>query len=118
MGHLLAVTVVFFDVFHANLPDTFSEWVWKLIGVGGGTVFGGRFFLQWIHSERHKEVRIPTSFWWLSVVGTIMTAAFCIHQRQWILLLSNGPQLVPYSRNLYLIHRKKQRDLAADEIAK
>jgi lipid-A-disaccharide synthase-like uncharacterized protein len=118
MGHWIAVTVVFFNIFHADLPKTFSEWAWKLIGLGGGAVFGGRFFLQWIHSERHGEVKIPTSFWWLSVLGTLMTAAFCIHQRQWILLLSNGPQLVPYSRNLVLIYRKKREKFDDEDIAK
>jgi lipid-A-disaccharide synthase-like uncharacterized protein len=108
MIYLLAATAIFATIFH-DMPTTFGEWVWKIIGLLGGAVFGGRFFLQWIHSERHGEVRIPDSFWWLSIIGTILTCAYIIHQEEWILLLSNGPQVVPYSRNLYLIYRKKRR---------
>jgi lipid-A-disaccharide synthase-like uncharacterized protein len=113
MIYLLAATAVIASIFH--IPShTPGEWAWKAIGLAGGAVFGGRFFLQWIHSERHGEVRIPTSFWWLSISGTILTCAYIIHIRDWILILSNGPQIIPYSRNLYLIYRKKKR-LAEDD---
>jgi len=113
---VLIATYILIHGLRVELPSTLAEWIWKIIGLGGGAVFGGRFFLQWIHSERHGEVRIPDSFWWLSIWGTLMTCAYIIHQREWILLLSNGPQLIPYSRNIYLIARKKRRQALTDQV--
>jgi lipid-A-disaccharide synthase-like uncharacterized protein len=113
MAYILAANVVLFSFIHATLPDTMGGWIWLMVGISGSAVFGGRFFLQWMHSEKHKESRIPISFWWLSVIGTLMTAAYTVHQREWVLLLGNGPQLVPYSRNLVLIYRKKRLDAEA-----
>jgi lipid-A-disaccharide synthase-like uncharacterized protein len=97
----------------ADLPHTPGQWTWVAIGIIGQAIFGFRFFLQWLHSERHGESKIPISFWWMSEVGVLMTAAFCLYRRQFILLLGNGPQLVPYTRNLILIYRKRRRDLEA-----
>jgi lipid-A-disaccharide synthase-like uncharacterized protein len=107
MPHLLADTILGFRVNHADMPNSIGEWLWLIVGVSGSGIFGIRFFIQWMHSEKHKESRIPISFWWLSVAGTLMAASYFIHKQQWVALLGNGPQLIPYTRNLVLIYRKK-----------
>src|ERR1700690_1440013 len=108
MLHPLADTLFgFITVKHEDMPQGVLEWIWLVVGLSGSGIFGVRFFLQWMHSEKHKESRIPVSFWWLSVAGTIMAASYFIHKQQWVALLGNGPQLVPYLRNLVLIYRKK-----------
>jgi lipid-A-disaccharide synthase-like uncharacterized protein len=117
MNHLLAATVLGFHVNDADMPHSALEWIWLTVGLSGSAIFGFRFFLQWMHSEKHKESRIPVSFWWLSVFGTLMAASYFIHKQQWVALLGNGPQLVPYARNLVLIYRKKNADAAMSEIA-
>jgi lipid-A-disaccharide synthase-like uncharacterized protein len=94
-------------------PQGFTQWCWVTVGLAGQAVFGLRFFYQWLHSEKHGESRIPVSFWWLSVAGTIMSAAYFVYRQQWIALLGNGPQLVPYVRNLMLIYKKQREDEAA-----
>ena len=104
----LADTLLGFKFKDGTLPNSPLEWAWLVVGLGGSAIFGFRFFLQWLHSERHKESRIPVSFWWLSVLGTLMAASYFIHKQQWVALLGNGPQLVPYTRNLVLIYRKKK----------
>ena len=48
----------------------------------------------------------------MSIVGTLMSAAYFLHKHQWVALLGNGPQLIPYTRNLILIYRKKREDAA------
>jgi lipid-A-disaccharide synthase-like uncharacterized protein len=103
----LAASILGFHVKDADMPNSIVEWIWLVIGVSGSGIFGIRFFIQWMHSEKHKESRIPVSFWWLSVAGTLMAASYFIHKQQWVALLGNGPQLVPYTRNLVLIYRKK-----------
>lgn len=110
MIYPLADTFLGFHVKPGVLPDSVLEWIWLVIGLSGSGIFGFRFFLQWMHSEKHKESRIPVSFWWLSVAGTLMAASYFIHKQQWVALLGNGPQLVPYTRNLVLIYRKKRAD--------
>jgi lipid-A-disaccharide synthase-like uncharacterized protein len=94
----------------SDLPGSPAEWIWCIFGLSGNIVFGSRFFLQWIHSERRKESHVPLSFWWLSVIGTLVLFIYFFHMRQWVALLGNGPQLVPYTRNLILIYRKKRND--------
>jgi lipid-A-disaccharide synthase-like uncharacterized protein len=112
MSHVLAATILGFHVKDADMPNSIVEWLWLIVGLSGSGIFGIRFFLQWMHSEKHKESRIPVSFWWLSVAGTLMAASYFIHKEQWVALLGNGPQLVPYTRNLVLIYQKKKRDEA------
>jgi lipid-A-disaccharide synthase-like uncharacterized protein len=117
MTSLLADTFLGFHVKDGSLPSSAFEWIWLCVGLSGSGIFGLRFFLQWMHSEKHKESRIPVSFWWLSVAGTIMAASYFIHKEQWVALLGNGPQLIPYTRNLVLIYRKKKADNLVDETA-
>ncbi len=90
-----------------------SEWWWFIFGMSGNVIFGSRFFIQWIHSERHGESRIPTIFWWFSVLGTLVLFTYFLHRREWVALWGNGPQLIPYTRNLILVYRKKRKDAEA-----
>ncbi|MGA2231833.1 MAG: lipid-A-disaccharide synthase N-terminal domain-containing protein [Tepidisphaeraceae bacterium] len=103
----LAGTILGFHVKDADMPHSVLDWILLSVGIAGQAVFGGRFFLQWIHSERHGESKIPTSFWWLSVIGVLMTASYFSYKEEWVALLGNGPQLIPYTRNLILIYKKK-----------
>src|SRR6185369_5239263 len=64
------------------LPKTPVEWAWLIFGLCGNIAFFTRFLVQWIHSERHKESRIPVIFWWQSLVGTIILLAYFIHKRE------------------------------------
>jgi hypothetical protein len=36
---------------------------WKIVGLSGSVVFGLRFLLQWIASERARKSVIPFGFW-------------------------------------------------------
>jgi len=112
MPHTLAATIFGFHVSDADAPANVYEWIWVVVGVAGQAVFGLRFFFQWLHSEKHKESRIPISFWWFSIAGTLLGASYFIHKHQWVALIGNGPQLIPYTRNLILIYRKKALDNA------
>ncbi len=98
-------------------PVSPVEWVWFTFGMLGNFIFGARFFLQWIHSEKHGESRIPVSFWWLSVIGTLVLFFYFVHKQQWVALLGNGPQLIPYARNLVLIYRKRRENEQAAAVA-
>lgn len=49
--------------------------------------FGGRFFIQWILSERYKQSVVPKSFWYLSLIGNVLLGIHYISMSQGVLAL-------------------------------
>ena len=49
---------------------------WKLIGYVGTLMFGGRWLVQFIASRRMGKPVIPRAFWYMSVVGSLMTLSY------------------------------------------
>ena len=83
-------------------------WPWLVFGFCGQACFTARFLVQWIHSERLKESRIPDSFWWFSIAGSSMLLIYFIYRRDPVGMLGYAFNLIPYTRNLILIHRKRR----------
>jgi len=81
---------------------------WLAFGLLGQIVFGMRFIVQWIASERKRESHIPLVFWYLSIVGGIITTAYAIHKRDAVFIIGQGAGLVIYVRNLMLIYRAQR----------
>ena len=79
--------------------------LWVVFGLAGQMLFGSRFVVQWIASERRKESHIPVHFWYLSLCGGIVTAIYAIHRRDPVFIVGQSAGLVVYIRNLMLIHR-------------
>lgn len=75
---------------------------WKIIGLSGSLIFGLRFLLQWIASERaHKSV-IPFGFWECSALGSFLTLSyFAIYRHDSVGVLQSLLPLPIYLRNLY-----------------
>jgi lipid-A-disaccharide synthase-like uncharacterized protein len=94
--------------------DWGDSWIWLSIGLLGQAAFGLRFFVQWLASERRGESVIPLSFWYLSLVGSVILLAYAIHRREPVFILAYLPNAVVYARNLALI-RRKERLLRGDE---
>ncbi|MDQ6801828.1 MAG: lipid-A-disaccharide synthase N-terminal domain-containing protein [Acidobacteriota bacterium] len=84
------------------------ERAWLAFGLLGQVIFGGRFIVQWIASERKKQSHIPIGFWYLSIVGGIITTAYAIHKRDIVFIIGQGAGLVVYIRNLMLIYRAER----------
>jgi lipid-A-disaccharide synthase-like uncharacterized protein len=49
---------------------------WKLIGLTGALMFGGRWLVQFIASRRARRPVIPRLFWYMSLVGSAMTLSY------------------------------------------
>ena len=75
---------------------------WKIIGWSGSLIFGLRFLIQWIASERaHKSV-IPFGFWECSALGSfLLLAYFAIYRHDSVGVLQSILPLPIYLRNLY-----------------
>ena len=55
------------------------EWhVWKVIGWSGNAIFFSRFMVQWYATEKRKQVVVPTAFWWLSLMGTMLLLSYAL----------------------------------------
>jgi lipid-A-disaccharide synthase-like uncharacterized protein len=81
---------------------------WLAFGLIGQVVFGARFVVQWIASERKRESHIPLTFWYLSIAGGIITTAYAIHKHDAVFIVGQGAGLVVYVRNLMLIYRAQR----------
>ena len=49
---------------------------WKLIGLLGALMFGARWFVQFFASRRARKPVIPRMFWYMSIVGSLMTLSY------------------------------------------
>ena len=83
--------------------------LWLAFGLTGQVIFGMRFIVQWIASERKRESHIPIVFWYLSIVGGIITTAYAIHKRDIVFIIGQGAGLIVYTRNLMLIYRAERK---------
>ena len=84
------------------------ETVWLIIGFLGQGVFFMRWVVQWIASERHAESRVPTAFWYMSLIGGLITLAYAIYRRDPVFIAGQSIGSIVYLRNLMLIHRRAQ----------
>ncbi len=85
-----------------------TETIWLAIGFLGQGLFFGRWLVQWIASERSSESRVPISFWYMSLVGGLITLAYAIYRKDPVFISGQGLGAVVYLRNLVLIYRADQ----------
>ena len=90
---------------------------WKLIGLTGALMFGGRWLVQFIASKRMGKPVIPRAFWYMSLVGSVMTLAYFVFsaKQDSVGVIQN---LFPaftaaYSLYLDIKHRGWRRDRAS-----
>src|SRR5437763_875716 len=86
--------------------------LWKMIGFSGIGVFGTRFIVQWIYSEKRGESRVPVIFWWQSLIGTFLCLAYFLRQQDSVGVAGYLLNFIPYTRNLVLVYRKRRQDRA------
>lgn len=97
-------------VFRALNITSYTSLVWVSIGFIGQLLFFGRMFIQWLVSEKKKEVSIPESFWWFSLFGGILLFTYFAWRQDPVGVLGQTSGVVIYARNLRLIHKRKRRE--------
>jgi len=78
-----------------------------VLGLVGNIVFSTRFLVQWMASERKGESVIPVSFWYWSILGSIVMCLYFIFKRDPVGILAYLPNSFIYFRNLHLIRNKR-----------
>ena len=96
-------------MFDSFLTELTKEPVWTTVGFVGQATFGGRFILQWIVSEYKRKSHVPTAFWFLSLIGSLILLIYCVHRREPILILGFSINMLIYLRNLHLIYKHAKK---------
>ena len=78
-------------------------------GIAGGVIFYGRFYVQWIVSERARRSVVPIAFWYMSSAGSVMLMAFAFASQSPVGALGQSFNIIVYSRNLVHIWREQGR---------
>jgi lipid-A-disaccharide synthase-like uncharacterized protein len=82
-----------------------SPFQWYLLGFAGQLLFGSRFVVQWLASERLGRVVIPRVFWYLSMGGGVLLLVYAIHKRDPVFAIGQLFGALIYGRNLMLHHK-------------
>ena len=89
---------------------------WKLIGLTGALMFGARWLVQFVASRREGKPVIPRLFWYMSIVGSVMTLSYFLFssKQDAVGVLQNlFPSFTAvYSLYLDIRHRGWRRDRA------
>ncbi|MBM4065916.1 MAG: lipid A biosynthesis protein [Planctomycetes bacterium] len=81
---------------------------WVVLGFIGQTMFGSRFFIQLIVSEKRGESTIPEIFWYLSMAGSAILFSYAIYRRDPVFIMGQCSGIFIYTRNIMLIYKKKR----------
>ena len=87
--------------------------IWMGVGYAGQIVFGIRFLIQWLTSEKQGHSVIPIAFWYCSLVVGFLSFTYIVHQHEWPLLFGAALPLPIYARNIWMIYRDRGRVSAA-----
>lgn len=77
--------------------------LWLTVGFGGQLLFGARFLVQWLVSEKQRRSVIPVAFWYLSIGGSVLLLAYAIRQHDPVFIAGQATGVLIYARNLMLL---------------
>ena len=80
---------------------------WTAFGLMGNLLFSLRFIVQWLYSEKQKELVVPAIFWHLSFWGSVITLIYAFHVDKLPVILGYFFLPILYARNLVLLARGK-----------
>jgi lipid-A-disaccharide synthase-like uncharacterized protein len=103
--HIVEATQNYFNAMSG--PD----FTWLLVGLLGQVLFMMRFIVQWVHSERHQKSLIPISFWYFSLLGSVIVLAYGLHKTELVIIVGQLPGTLVYVRNLMLIKNEKSKKI-------
>ncbi len=91
---------------HAYLPWMYVDtYLWTLLGFAANLMFSSRFILQWMKSEKEKELVVPTHFWYLSFWGSVLNLLYALHLDSAPLIFGTIALPFVYGRNLVLLKK-------------
>jgi lipid-A-disaccharide synthase-like uncharacterized protein len=92
----------FYDVFVTRFD------FWLAFGVIAQVLFGLRFIVQWIASERAGRSVMPLTFWFFSMGGGVLTLIYGLARRDGVIIIGQALSIFIYIRNLMLIFKEER----------
>jgi lipid-A-disaccharide synthase-like uncharacterized protein len=85
------------------IVDVFTklDW-WLLVGLAAQGLYGARFLVQWLVSERAGHSVMPLAFWFLSIAGGSLLLTYALYRGDPVFILGQGFVLFVYIRNIQL----------------
>jgi lipid-A-disaccharide synthase-like uncharacterized protein len=102
------IGLYFYDIVIARFD------LWAAFGVLAQFVFGARFIVQWIASEKAEKSVIPMGFWFLSIAGGVMTLIYGFVRRDIVIISGQAFSVFIYVRNLMLIAKEARKKAEAE----
>lgn len=88
-----------------SISSVSTETMWIIVGFIGQAFFFGRFFVQWLASEKAHKSILPNAFWYFSIGGGLILFAYALYRQDLVFILGQGAGILIYARNLYFIHK-------------
>ena len=68
---------------------------------------------SWLASERSAQSKVPVAFWYMSLIGGLITLAYAIYRRDPVFIAGQSVGAVVYIRNLMLIYKPVAPDASS-----
>lgn len=79
---------------------------WEIFGLLGEALFFARLIVQWLASEEAGRPVLPVTYWYFSLAGSLILAAYAWHLGSVAFLAPNLVGLGIYARQLQLEWRQ------------
>ena len=90
-----------------------TEITWLGIGFFGQGLFFMRWVVQWLASERSAQSQVPIAFWYMSLIGGLITLTYAIYRKDPVFIAGQGFGVFVYLRNLYFVLRDRRQGMPA-----
>ncbi|NLN94442.1 MAG: hypothetical protein GX130_14240 [Candidatus Hydrogenedens sp.] len=111
---MLLVFATWVSEYHHTRGDSAAEqtlnWLWIGVGVAGQALFALRFLIQWAITEIKRRSIVPASFWYLSLVASLLLMSSHLQRHEWVYGVGIATTMLVYLRNIYWIHFPSTRN--------
>jgi lipid-A-disaccharide synthase-like uncharacterized protein len=80
----------------------------EAVGWAGQGLYFGRGWIQWLASERAKRIVVPSLYWWLSLIGAVLSLVYAVCRFDLVFTLATAAPLPVYVRNLHLSYTRRR----------
>lgn len=87
--------------------SAYNKLWWPALGFLGQLVFAGRMWVQWLTSEKQRKSVVPPVFWYMSLVGGLISATYFIWRQDLVGVIGQTSGIWIYARNVYLLRLAK-----------
>lgn len=90
--------------------------IWLGVGMFGQLMFTGRWFVQWIATERARKSVVPATFWYFSFFGGLLVLAYGFYRADPVIIIGQFGVFI-YARNIYFLLTHHRTEAAKDAAA-